>query len=269
MAEAEFRFIYKSEDGSTSLDAYDASQALYGMSRSLAILTHYTIHRRVIKQAPSLEGAKILVEPPRPGSFEFIIPIITDPVVRAVAQNFAAAILYDLVKITYRRLVGKPDAPSSVAIQDIARRASGDLDALSDSINEDIVRIHRPLISDTKQYNITVNGGTVNIVDLDRGTYDFSKTKVPGDTQQEFFGEIRSFNSSTVQGRFWIEDEERTVGFSVNKTTKLSDEARQILSWSLDEWVNNREGYVFIRGYPLSSRTGLLKHVFITRVRRA
>jgi hypothetical protein len=269
MADAEFRFIYKSEDGSSSLDAYDASQALYGKSRSLSILTHYTIHRRVIKQAPSLEGAKVSIEPPRAGSFEFIIPIITDPNVQAVAQNFTSSILYDLVKVTYRRLVGKHDAPSSATVQNIARRRPGDLDALSDSINEDMVRIHRPLISDDKKYNIVVNGGTVNIVDLDRATYDFSKTKVLGDNQQEFFGEIRSFNGSTVQGRFWIEEEERTVGFSVNKTTRLSDEARQVLSWSLDEWVNEREGYVFIRGYPLSSRTGLLKHIFITRVRRA
>jgi hypothetical protein len=269
MAEAEFRFIYKSEDGSNSLDAYDASQALYGISRSLAILTHYTLHQRVIKQAPSLEGAKILIEPPRSGSFEFIVPIITDPNVRSVAQSLTATILYDLAKIVYRRLVGKSETPSSAEIQTLARRRPGDLDALSDSINEDMVRIHRPLISDAKKYNIIVNGGTVNIVELDRDTYDFSKTKVLSDNQEEFFGEVRSFNGSTVQGRFWIASEERTVGFSKNKTTRISDVARQILSWSLDEWVNEREGYVFLRGYPLSSRTGLLKHVFMTGVRRA
>jgi hypothetical protein len=259
MADAEFRFIYKSEDGSSELDAYDASQALYGISRSLSILTHYTLHRRVIKQAPSLEGAKVLIEPPRPGSFEFIVPIINDPDVRAIAQSLSATILY----------VGKSDTPSSPEVQNLARRAPGDFDALSDSINEDMVRIHRPLMSNGRTYNITVNGGTVNIVDLDRGTYDFSKTKVLGDNQEEYLGQVRSFNGSTIQGRFWVESEERTVGFSVNKTTRLSDEARQILSWSLDQWVNTSEGYILIRGYPLSSRTGLLKHVFMTRVRRA
>ena len=272
MAEAEFKFIYKSEDGASSLDAYDASQALYGISRSIAILTHYTIHRRVIKQAPALEGAKVLIEPPHHGSFEFIVPIIADPDVRAVAQNISAAMLYDLVKVIYRRLVGKSDTPSSAEVQNLVRRAPGDLDALSDSINEDMVRIYRPLISDARQYNITVNGGTVNIVnvvELNRETYDFAKTKVLGDDQVEFFGEVRSFNGSTIQGRFWIEEEERTVGFSKNKTTRMSDAARQTLSWSSDEWVNEREGYVFLRGYPLSSRTGLLKHIFMTGVRRA
>lgn len=80
---------------------------------------------------------------------------------------------------------------------------------------------------------------------------------------------MRSFNGGTIQGRFWIEAEERTVGFSVNKTTKISAAARRTLSWSLDQWVSRLEGYTFIKGYPLSSKTGLLKHVFVTGVRRA
>jgi hypothetical protein len=167
MAEAEFRFIYNPKDGSNNLDAYDAAQALYGISRSLSILTHYTLHRRVIKQAPSLEGAKVLIEPPRVGSFEFIIPIITDPNCMAVTQNLTASVLYDLGKIIYRRLAGKSETPSSAEIQALERQAPGDLDALSDSINEDMVRIHRPLISDDARCNMTVNGGAVSIVNLD------------------------------------------------------------------------------------------------------
>jgi hypothetical protein len=250
MAEAEFQFIYEAEDGSSSLDAYDASQALYGISRSLSILTHYVIHRRVIKQAPSLEGAKVLIEPPRLGSFDFIVPIVADSDVRAIAQSFVAGMLYDLVRVVYRRLAGKSETPSSPEMQALIRRASGDLDALSDSINEDMVRIHRPLIEDDKRYHITVNGGTVNIVHLDRDTYDFAKTKVLGDSEKEFLGEVRSFNGSTIQGRFWVEQEERTVGFSKHRTTRISDTVRQTLSWSLDQWVNDREGYVFLRGYP-------------------
>ncbi|MFL5265018.1 MAG: hypothetical protein ACJ8AH_00250 [Stellaceae bacterium] len=244
-------------------------QALYGISRSLSILTHSALHHRVIKQAPSLEGAKVLLEPPRIGSFEFVFPIISDPDVRAVAQSLTASMLYELVKIVYRRLAGRSETPSSAEMRALERQAPGDLDALSDSINEDMVRIHRPLISDNARYNITVNGGAVNIVHLDRDTYDFVRTKVLGDNEEEFFGEVRSFNGSTIQGRFWIEREERTVGFTKNKATRISDSVRQTLSWSLDEWVNGREGYIFLRGYPLSSKTGLLKHVFMTKVRRA
>jgi hypothetical protein len=199
----------------------------------------------VIKQAPSLEGAKVLLEPPRIGSFEFIVPIITDPDVRGVAQSLTASMLYELVKIVYRRLAGRSETPSSAEMRVLEHQARGDLDALSDSINEDMVRIQRPLISDDARYNIIVNGGAVNIVNLDRDTYDFARTKVLGDNEEEYFGEVRSFNGSTIQGRFWIESEERTVGFTKNKTTRISDSVRQTLSWSLDQWVNEREGYIF------------------------
>lgn len=148
MADAEFRFIYKPEDGSNSLDAYDASQALYGISRSLSILTHYTLHRRVIKQAPSLEGAKVLIRPPQPGSFEFLVPIIqvaTDPAnFIAISHGLSSSYLYDLANMLYRRLAGKSEATSSDQMQTLARQAPGELDALADSINEDLVRIQRP-----------------------------------------------------------------------------------------------------------------------------
>jgi hypothetical protein len=153
--------------------------------------------------------------------------------------------LYELVKIVYRRLAGRSETPSSAEMRVLEHQARGDLDALSDSINEDMVRIHRPLISDDARYNITVNSGAVNIVNLDRDTYDFAKTKVLGDNEEEYFGEVRSFNGSTIQGRFWIESEERTVGFTKNKATRILDSVRQTLSWSLDQWVNEREGYIF------------------------
>ena len=274
MADTEFRFIYKPADGSNSLEAYDASQALYGIARSLSILTHYTLHRKIIKQAPSLDGARVLVTPPKVGSFEFIVPIIqviSDPAnAAAVSQGLASSFLYDLTKTVYRRLAGKSEKTSSPEMQTLSRHASGDLDALADCLSEDVVRIQRPIISDNrKTYNIVVNGGSMSIVDFDRNTYDYAKTKVLGDEEREFFGYVRSFNGGTVQGRFWIEDEERTVGFSLNKTSNVSPSARRVLSWSLDQWVSKLKGFTFIKGYPLVSKTGLLKHVFITSVRRA
>ncbi len=64
MDEVYFRFNYEQRDKSEVLDAYDASQALYGMSRSLSIVTHYALNKQIIKQGPALKGARILVVPP-------------------------------------------------------------------------------------------------------------------------------------------------------------------------------------------------------------
>lgn len=274
MSDAEFRFTYKPKDDSNDLDAYDASQALYGISRSISIITHYTLHRKIIKNATALKGAKVLVRPPARGSFEFIVPIVqvvTDPQnLTAISQGFASSFLYDLTKNVYHRLAGRSEKTSSSQVQQLARHASGDLDALADSIAEDVVRIQRPLVNDNaRNFHVTVNGGHVNIINFDYSTYQYAKTKILGDSEVELFGHVRSFNGSTIQGRFWVEEEERTIGFSVNKTTRISSSVRGILSWNLDQWVSKLEGYVHIRGYPLSSKIGLLKHIFITGVERA
>lgn len=207
MADAIFAFNYKTSDGINEIDAYDASIALYGIARSTSILTHYVINRNVIKQAPYLSGAKVMISPPAKGSFEFIVPVIqaiADPAnLAAVGQGLESTVLYDLTKVLFRRLSGRSEQPSSDRVTAIVRDHSGDVDALADSIEEDVVRVHRPIINNQGHtYNLSVSGGTVNIVNLNRETYDYAKAKIVGDAVQEFFGHVRSFNGSTNQGRF-------------------------------------------------------------------
>ena len=99
MAEIYFRFKYEQRDKSEVLDAYDTSQALYGMSRSLSIITHYALNKQIIKQGPVLKGARVLVVPPVAGSFEFILPIrhaLSDQSPQSsVALNIASNFIYD------------------------------------------------------------------------------------------------------------------------------------------------------------------------------
>lgn len=271
MAEAYFRFNYEQRDGSGVLDACDASQALYGMSRSVAIFTHYALHRQVIKQGPVLKGARVLIVPPVTGSFEFILPIVhalsDQSPQSSIALNLASNYIYDLGKIIYSRLTGKTEKPSSDQVSSLMREAPGDLDALSDTVEEDISRIHRPITYNTTVVNIL--GGANAIATFNRDTYDFAKTKIVGDQATEFFGHVTSLNGNTVQGRFWVEEEERSVGFSVDRSKMLKAPAKRILSWSLDQWVRQLEGWVYVKGYPLTSKQGLLKHIFLTDVRRA
>jgi hypothetical protein len=269
MAETSYRFRYHPREGEQVLDAYDASQALYGIARSLSILTHYTINQTVIKQAPALRGARILVEPPRAGSFEFLIPILSlnapTSLVGAAVFGLGINFLHDLTKTIFSRLSGKNENPTTETMREVLRRAPGDVDALSDAVEEDIVRIQRPIVNNVVNINIT--GGSHHIINLDHDTFDFAKTKVLGEGPMEFEGHVRSLNGSTVAGRFWVDNEERTVGFSVDRSVvKLPPDQRGLLADSLRDWVNGNGGSIVIRGTPLTSKQGLLKHIFLTRV---
>jgi hypothetical protein len=274
MADADFVFSYHPENGERTLDAYDAYVALYGIARSISILTHYVINNRIIKQAPSLKGARVLLQPPRAGSFEFIINVLDEAsnpntfggiVVAGAMGQLAANALYDLTKTVFSRLTGKPEVPKSEFVQQLARGKPGELDALSDTVEEDIVRIQRPLIHNVT--NINISGGTANIIGLNHDTYDFALTKIVSDNVEEFIGHVTFFNGATTSGRFWLDEEERTVGFSIERNVgSLPNTEKRLLSGSLDDWVNRLEGQIVLRGYTLRSKQGLLKRIFVTKV---
>lgn len=270
MKRFEFTFSYKPHGGATELSAYDGAQALYGIARSLSITTHYVIHKRIIKQAPSLKGARILIAPPKAGSFEFIAPIIdlassgSQPIVLTSMSGLSFNFLSDLTKLLYRRLSGLSEKPETDELDNLLRRKSGDVDSLADAIGEDIVRLHRPIDGNVDQFNVYDSIRPVG--DFDRQTQDYAKTKVISDEEEEFTGNVSSFNANTKSGRFYIDDEERTVAFKIDRDTEIPSKKIKLLSWSLNEYANEREGALLLTGRALRSRQGLLKAIFITDI---
>jgi len=273
MIETVFRFRYQPDDGAHAISAYDAAQALYGISRSISITTHYAIHGRIIKQAPALKDAKVLVRPPSEGSFEFVVPVVgwtvgTAEMVGALGAGVAGNFLYDLTKYMFRRLTGQSDNPETQKLKDLLTQKPGEIDGLADAIDEDIPRIHRPLDANNIQV-FNVYGGKNNFGTFNYQTYDFAKTKIRESVARKFVGNVASLNGNTLTGRFWLDAEERTVGFREDESVTLSRRKRQLFSWSLNEYMNGREGKLVLSGFPLTSRQGTLKMIFITDVNRA
>ena len=67
----EIALTYQGKDADKhGLDFYDASRALIGFQRSLALTTHLILHDEIITQAPSLKDATIIVRPPEDGSWK-------------------------------------------------------------------------------------------------------------------------------------------------------------------------------------------------------
>jgi hypothetical protein len=265
-----FRFVYQPADKSNALDAYDAGLALYGIGRSISIATHYVTTGKLIKQAPSLSGARVLVAPPRAGSFEFatLVDIATSTIASGLAIGVAGNLLTDLVKLLYRRGAGLKDAPQDPHLQSILRRSPGDIDALNDAIDEDMIRIHRPFEGPVNVLN--VYGGTVHIGSFNHSTYEYARARELDKDQEEFYGNVASYNGNEDSGRLWLVDEQRTVGFKRDRTLKLlPQEDRQLLSWSLDQYVNHENGNIILKGRALRNREKKLKVIFLLGVSKA
>jgi hypothetical protein len=271
MSEISFRFQYVPTDGGHRLSAYDASQALYGISRSISIISHYALTEKIKKQAPTIESVEVLIEPPRRGSLEFIVPVIeaaTDPSTRsgAISLSLAAGFIFEGVKYFYRRLTGQSEKIENARLSALLRQKPGDVDAIADTIEDDIIKIHRPFEGPVTV--LKIYGGHNHFADFNKVTYDFAKTKERSTNVEGFIGNVASLNAITFHGRFWVNSEERTVGFREDQFTKLGRQSKQILSWSLNEYANGRPGTIKLAGYPLRSRQGMLKMIFVTKIDR-
>jgi len=266
MEAMEFRFVYHPDDRPHELDAYNAGQALYGISRSLSIVTHYMANGHVITQAPALKGAKLFVRPPKAGSFEFLVTVIPwAEVGMGIGASIAAAVLYDLTKLVYRRASGLSERPETERVNQILRERPGDIDALNDTTDTDVVRWHRPF--EGAVINLNIYGGQNNFGTFDRSTFEYAKAREVGRSAEKFVGSVASYNGNADTGRIWLQSESRTVAFKRDRSLKsLPDLDRRLLSWSLDQYVNHRPADIALIGHALRNREEKLKEVFVLSV---
>ena len=87
-AAIEFSLTFSgSEAENHRIDLYDASRALVGFQRSLALTAHLVINGEIITKAPYLKGAKILSPPPEAGSWKFTAVLIAGIYTTATAPK--------------------------------------------------------------------------------------------------------------------------------------------------------------------------------------
>lgn len=267
-ADADFRVVYFPVDGSSVLDAYDAAQSMQGMARSLAIVTHYALHSRVIKQAPSLSGARILATPPERGSFQLPFGIEIDSgtatALAGVGLGVVTNYITDLTKFLFRKISGLPEQVETSKLKELLEAVPGDIDAISDAVDEDVVRVHRPLLHNVNHFHIY--GGTTQIGNFNQSTYDHAKARELGGGD-EFVGTIASLNANSDNGRIYLQSEGRTVGFKRDRALqRLPIGDRRLLSWSLDQYTNGKDGTIKLIGKALRNREKRITSIFVVRV---
>lgn len=261
-----YKIVYEPSDGSNSLDAHDAAQAMLGMARSLAILSHYAVNGQLIKQAPSLKGARILATPPERGSFQLPFQIDFDPQTVAVVSSLALSVLgnyvTDLTRFVYRKIAGLSHKPLSEQLKTALDTRPGDFDAITDAVNEDVIKVHRPLMHGVQVFNIY--GGDNQIGTFNNSTLNHAKARELGPENEEFVGTIASLNANTDSGRIWLGS--HTTAFKRDRSLqRLPIGDRQLLSWSLDQYTNGNTGSICLIGKALRNREGAITVIFVIR----
>jgi hypothetical protein len=156
------------------LPAYAASQSLYGISRSLLVVTNYLSEGRVRRRDfdERRKGFDINLVAQREGSFQFLFEILADPAVHAIGQSVAAKVAGDFtvafIKSVFQRVTRGSAEPAIEKLEAEGDLHPGDIGALVEAIEPAMKAAHS-----TVNYgatSIVLISGDNNIVNLDAST---------------------------------------------------------------------------------------------------
>lgn len=268
------------------LDFYDASIALVGFQRSLAITTHAILHGEIITQAPALKGARILVLPPEPGSWKIAAAVVigagsaiyalgTAPKDTPLGHLVSSA--YDYVisetlgfHVDYDKSLGKQYEEVKETGAKISQLTAPRLESVIEKCEVPIRDMHRPIVKSQTAEAASLakisDAGVARIGhEFSRRTYDYMLETRPRLNDHHFRGRISSYNMNTFKGRVFIGDAERAVPFELGEEARTPEMVIAVTRSLAANAASRRatEGEFAFRGLPLESRTGRLKSIIV------
>lgn len=232
------------DEQSGGLSAYDVTKSLHGFCKAINISSHYLVNGNVIFQAPAVRGASLYIKPSREGSYEQLLDLwiqYKDVIVLGVSTSITAAVVYDFIKLTFRRSLGQKHQPETQEVSKLVSDAQGDLNALSEAMDGPLIEAHRTI--EKKQAPlIDIEAGGETVAVLDAQSLDYVKTRIVSDRIEEIEVSVSSYNINSRKGRFYAPTLEQTIPFDPQKGSKFSFPSA--ISWSLDR--SNRGYYSII-----------------------
>ncbi|QUT05295.1 hypothetical protein KFK14_20230 [Sphingobium phenoxybenzoativorans] len=274
---AELRFT-GGESDKGKIEFYDVAQALIGFERSLAITAHAVLNGEVITQAPSLRGARLLVEPPEAGSWKIVAGIVGTVWAAGQASHDSVVghIMYSAydyvisgslgVHVDFDKSLGQLIEESKEKNIGIPELNENRLDSVIEKCEVAIKNLHRPMVqsqsADQADVKFIVPRGTMMLSTiLDRGTYDYiSQTKeIPESV--EISGFVTSYNSNTYKGRIFTVEDQRPIPFELSEEAQIYESINLVTaSLRSNALARSRgEAKIYMIARKLVSPSGVIK----------
>ncbi|MCX5515243.1 hypothetical protein C3941_12860 [Kaistia algarum] len=255
------------------LPAYEAAQSLYGITRSILILTNYLHEGRVRRRDFDAPPFRFELIAQQPGSFDAILQIITDPqnltaVGGAITTGIAANFIGDFIKSLLNRGVG---GKASSQIEEMESRevlSPGDLSALVDAIEPSLKAAHT--VVNRGAGSIIIINGDGNSVKFDSATKRYLQTTIADNDLKTKLFSIASFNANSRQGRMFDFEVGKTLPFEIAKDADRDTYQNiidSISSYTFRRLGDNLRSSIAVQYRTLNSIEGDIKKVIILRAR--
>ncbi|MAC89991.1 hypothetical protein [Maricaulis sp.] len=267
------------------LDFYDAAQAMLGFQRSLALTTHLILNNEVITQAPSLKGARILMQPVQPGSLT-VTAVILGGLYTAYKLGTAPkdTVVGHLVHSAYDYVVSEVlgfhvDFDSTLGKQIKQHNAvidSNRLDSLIEKCEPALKDVHRPLVISESADKAVISSTSFAkpkaiTSQFTHHSYEHIHYTRDRPKQERFEGSISGYNVNTYKGRMYVKKLNRPVPFELQGTARTPAHIGRLVD-SLQKNAKNRRDYdanIQVTAWVAESRTGRIKKLFLTDVSTA
>lgn len=271
------------------IDFYDVSQALLGFQRSLALTTHLILTGEIITQAPSLEGASIIVAAPEAGSWKTTATIIVGvgtamfklgtappdtPVGNLVRSGYDYVISETLgFHVDFNSTLGKQYDDLHDMRTDIDKLPQSKFDSLIEKCEPAIKNMHRPIVASHTATDATIispHKGVARQIGpvLNADTFDYINFTRRDDFTTNVRGRISSYNMNTYKGRVFAMAEQRPIPFELSETARTIS-AIELVTNSLAmnaQGSHLPEAEIQLSAYCNYSRSGRLKGLLVVGV---
>lgn len=267
--ELKYRLTYDGGEAERNrLPAHQGATSLEGISWSVSLIANYAITGRIRSRGDLSPKLKVFLLPGRQGSFiTDIVVFVTEPnnifltsVVGSYVASTVGQMVNSLVVSTVREVCGLAISLSQREEGWLKRLPSGDREALVDKIEPSMKRAHG--VIDEGVETIMIQKGYTPLVQLDHLTKAYVNADLAGDETTKKVS-IGALNANTGNGRLYIKDLGKTVPFYVPKDLEQTTYAA--LSYSLDQYVNNRPSTILVESKEVLALDGRIKRLLIQR----
>lgn len=244
--------------------AYEGTQSLVGISRSLVLVGDYLFGGKIRKRYPFGENVQFYLTSTRPGSLETIITaIVNNPELLSIAKDVSIDVaknfLVDGIKHIFNRAIGTETRPTTDELRELENLKPGDLDALTDAI-EPSLRLGHTVVGRGAQNVVIINGHN-NVVNFSANSKAYINGSEISDELEEMDVSVGSLNANTGYGRVYVRDLGKTVPFVIASNPDRG--TKGALSSSLDRYTHNQPSDVRIKFRRVTSPDGRTKKFII------
>lgn len=247
MKEIKFSVAY---DGGTARDGmlnlYDASEAINGLARSLAITTNAFLNNGQLRtHGERAKGAQLYLNPAKKGCFEETVSIfIEDKFAKNIGPSIISKSFWDFISWTWSAAVGIDYSPETAYVRDVMNKNDLFINEIANILESSIKNLHRPIHTEKDISLDIIRPKVGTILVFSKETLDYVTTRDETDPIRKISSNVTKYNVLTGYGRIFDDNSGKTIPFNLDDSLSPAD--REHLTWSLDQRNRGHEGKLLV-----------------------